>query len=188
MARQLSTSLSDFVLACIVFYVVFQLFQIQAYYAAVGLFLQGFAATVGVVRFSMLRSEMGPVFRAHKFFSWLATAAGSGLISYQFCLKYDASTTSHLILSFAGMVTLTAQFMNAENKKLFSEASSGLGLLTVFILSVCYSNLYGILAALTYILSGAGIGSEGTLFGILRVDILHYGLVFGNIFFLWAFM
>ena len=186
MARQLSTSVSDFILACSVLYAVLNMLHHSQFYSATGLGIQGLAASAGVVRFSMLRSEMGPVYRTHKFLSWLAAAAGPGLISYQFCLKYEAMTTGHLVIAFAGLVTLSAQFMTADNKKLFTEASSGLGTLVVLILSGCYFNYFGILAALIYILSGAVIGSEGQLMGILRIDLLHYGLVVGNLSFLWA--
>jgi len=186
MARQLSTSVSDFVLALSVFYAVFIFYNNAQYFAAVGLLLQGIAASVGVVRFASLRSEMGPVFRTHKFLSWLATAAGVPILSFQFCTNYEAEITSHLLLAFSGLVTLSAQFMNAENKQLFTQASSGLGMLIILILSISYTNINGIIAGLIYVLTGAIIGSEGNILGILRVDILHYGLVAGNVFFMWS--
>lgn len=183
MARQLSTSVSDFVLALSAAFSVYHFYNKLLLYAAIGLLLQGIAASAGVVRFASLRSEMGPVFRTHKFLSWLAAAAGVPLLSYQFCTNYQAVTTSHVLLAFSGIVTLSAQFMNAENKQLFTQASSGLGLLIILILTITYVNVYGIIAGLIYVLTGAIVGSEGTLMGILRVDILHYGLAVGNIFF-----
>lgn len=188
MARYISTAVSDFFLACSIVFVVYHLYQASVPYAAIGLTVQGVAASVGVVRFSMLRSEMGPVFRTHKFMAWLSTTAGMGLVSYEFCLKYEAVTTGHLVMSFAIIVTMTTQFINAENKKLFVEACSGLGLLTVLILSVCYYNIYGAAAAFIYILSGAVIGSEGKLLGLPRVDLLHYGLILGNVAFMKALL
>lgn len=186
MARQLSTSLSDFVLALSVFYAVWNLYLKSQIFAAIGLTTQGLAASVGVVRFASLRSEMGPIFRTHKFMSWLAAAAGVPMISYQFCVNHDAVTTGHVLIAFSGLVTLSSQFMNAENKQLFTQASSGLGMLIILILSISYTNINGVIAALIYILTGAIIGSEGSIMGILRVDILHYGLVAGNLFFMWA--
>lgn len=186
MARQISTSVSDFALACSVFYVAFYLFLGNNIYASIGLLIQGAAASAGVVRFAMRRPESTPVFRAHKLLSWLATVAGMGLIAYQFCTNYRAVTMSYIIISFSGMVMLASQFMDAKNKQLFVQASSGLSVLTVLILSFLQVNIYGIVAALTYILTGAIIGSEGVLFGIQRVDILHYGLVAGNFCFLFS--
>ncbi|KAH3855173.1 uncharacterized protein LOC127870951 [Dreissena polymorpha] len=188
MARQISTAVSDFFLACSIVFVVNHLYQASVPFAAIGLTIQGVAASVGIVRFFMLRSEMGPVFRMHKFMSWLSTTAGMGLVSYEFCLKHEAVTTGHLVMSFAIIVTMTTLFMNAENKKLFVEACSGLSLLTILILSVCYYNIYGVAAAVIYILSGAIIGSEGTLLGLRRVDLLHYGLIVGNMAFMKALL
>lgn len=186
MARQLSTSVSDAFLALSVVYVVFILFNNGQLFASLGLTLQGIAAVAGVIRFASLRSEMGPVFRTHKFLSWLATAAGVPFLSYQFCSNYEALTTGHALGAFSGMVTLTSQFMNAENKQLFTQASSGLGMLIILILTITYRNINGVIAALIYVLTGAIIGSEGNIKGVLRIDILHYGLMVGNLFFLWA--
>ncbi|XP_045194703.2 uncharacterized protein LOC123550338 [Mercenaria mercenaria] len=186
MARQISTSVSDFVLACSVFYVASYLFIGNNRYAATGLLIQGAAASVGVARFAMRRPESTPVFRAHKLLSWLAATAGMGLIAYQYCTNYGALTMSYVIISFSGLVTISSQFMDAKNKQLFVQASSGLALLTVLILSLLQMNIYGISAALTYILSGAIFGSEGVMLGFQRVDLLHYGLVAGNIFFLFS--
>lgn len=184
MARQLSTSVSDFVLACSVYYVVFFLYSKGTMYAATGLFIQGMAASVGVVRFGMRRPESSPVFRTHKLLSWLAATAGMGLVAYQFCMVYNKITMSFVIIAFAGMVTLTSQFMDANNKQLFVQASSGLSLLTVLILSFINTNIYGISAALTYIITGAVFGGDGVIAGVQKVDFLHYGLVAGNLFFL----
>lgn len=186
MARQLSTSISDFVLACSVFYAASHLFLTNSQYAATGLLIQGAAASIGVARFAMRRPESTPVFRAHKLLSWLASTAGLGLIAYQFCVNFGATLMSYVIIAFATAVTLTSQFMDAKNKQLFVQACSGLSLLTVLILSVLSWNIYGMAAALTYILTGALFGSDGAKFGVLNVDILHYGLVIGNILFMWS--
>lgn len=186
MARQISTSVSDFVLACSVLYITAQLFVANSKYAATGLLIQGAAASVGVARFAMRRPESTPVFRAHKLLSWLASTAGLGLIAYQFCTLYNSLLMSYVIIAFSGLVTLTSQFMDANNKQLFVQASSGLALLTVLVLSVLNLNMYGIAAALTYILTGAAFGSEGVILGVQKLDLLHYGLVAGNIFFLFS--
>lgn len=186
MARQISTSVSDFVLACSVFYVATRLFYEGCQYAALGLLIQGAAASVGVARFAMRRPESTPVFRAHKLLSWLASTAGLGLVAYQYCSKYDSLLMKYIIIAFSGLVTLTSQFMDANNKQLFVQASSGLALLTVLVFSLIHFNVYGISAALTYILTGAIIGAEGVIFGLQRVDLLHYGLVAGNLFFLYS--
>lgn len=179
--------MSDFVLACSVFYAVSSLFLANKSYIAIGLLIQGAAACMGIVRFAMKRPESTPVFKAHKILSWFASTAGLGLIAYQYCFDLEARINGYIIIAFAGVVTLTSQFMDANNKQLFVQACSGLSLLTVFILSALSWNVFGMAAALTYIFIGALFGKDGTSFGILNVDLLHYGLVMGNIFYKWSF-
>lgn len=181
MVQQLSTSLSDLALAASVFYVVYNWYNIAHLYAATGLLIQGLAASIGVVRFSMERPEGTVIFKGHKFFSWLAAALGMSLISYSFCQRYSSFTVGNVVLAFSALVLLTAGFQSAESRQLTTQACSGLAVLTILLLSLFNSNWYGVLAALIYILSGAIIGSEGQLMGFLRVDILHYALVVGNL-------
>ena len=60
---------------------------------------------------------------------------------------------------------------------------AGFGMLTILVVCVRWFNLYGLIGAAAYISSGLVIGSDGNMNGIPRVDIMHYVLVVGNIFF-----
>ena len=184
MVHQLSTSLSDLALAASVFYVVHNWYNTAFLYAAAGLLVQGLAASVGVVRFAMERPEGTVIFKGHKFLSWLAAAVGMSLISYDFCQGYNSYTMGNVVLAFSAIVLFTAGFQSAESRQLTTQACSGLAILTILILCLFNSNWNGVFAALIYILAGAIIGSEGELMGFLRVDILHYALVVGNLLFL----
>ena len=184
MARQLSTSVSDFALAASVFYVAYYWYNRSLIYAAAGLLLQGLAATAGVVRFGMERPEGTLIFKTHKFLSWLTAAAGLSLIAYDFCLHYHSYSMGNVVLAFSAIVLVTAAFQTRENRQLTTQACSGLAVLTVLLTCFFNTNWNGVAAALVYILAGAIIGSEGELMGLLRVDILHYALVGGNFLFL----
>ena len=184
MVRQLSTSLSDFALAASVLYVVNVWYNAELFHAATGLLIQGLAASVGVIRFAMERPEGTSIFKGHKFLSWLAAAVGMSLISYDFCQKYSSFTMGNVVLAFSAIVLLTAGFQTTESRQLTTQACSGLAILTILIVCLVNSNWTGVLTALIYILAGAIIGSEGELMGFLRVDILHYALVVGNLLFL----
>lgn len=186
MPKQISTAVSDFALACAAFYVSFQLFMNYNGYGSIGMFLLASAASAGVLRFSMNHSEAMQIFRIHKFLSWLCAGAGLGILAYQFCVRYNSITNGYIVIAFSGMVTLTSVFQNKENKELFVQASSGLSLLTILLLSFYQENWYGVSAALVYILAGAIIGSDGAFLGVPRVDLLHYALVAGVLLFLRA--
>ena len=85
------------------------------------------------------------------------------------------------------MATLISHRLVAPGmRKLIVEACSGFGMLTIIIVSVRSFNVYALLAAAIYITSGLIIGSEGKLGVVYRVDLLHLGLLIGNILFTWA--
>ena len=186
MVQQLSTSLSDFALAVSVFYVTYNWYNRAIFYGAVGLLLQGLAATAGVARFAMNRPEGTLIFKTHKFLSWLTAAAGLSLIAYNFCLQYSSFSMGNIVLAFSALVLLSAAFQTAENRQLTTQACSGLSVLTILVLCFFNTNWNGVAAALVYILAGAIVGAEGELMGFLRVDILHYALVGGNFLLLWS--
>ena len=72
MARQLSTSLSDLCLAVSAFYVAYYWNIHGQSKAAIGIGIQGVAASVGIIRFAMVHPEGTVVYKVHKLFSWLA--------------------------------------------------------------------------------------------------------------------
>jgi hypothetical protein len=49
-----------------------------------------------------------------------------------------------------------------------------------------FKNLLGFSAGVFYVVSGLVGGSDGQIGPLYKVDILHYGLVVGNILFMYA--
>ena len=186
MVQQISTVISDFALACSVFYVVLNLEYHLYPYFIVGLTILGIAASIGVARFGMKHAERTPVFKTHKFFSWLSAAAGMALIAYQFCLKYNSANLGGAILIFSAAATLTWPLQSADNKQLYSQACSGLSLLSITFLSLYAANWNGAAAGVIYMGGGMIFGSDGVFLSFQKVDWLHYVLVIGNLFFLKA--
>ncbi|XP_050398077.1 uncharacterized protein LOC126815999 [Patella vulgata] len=183
MARQISTAVSDLVLALSVFYVVYYTIWFN-FFAAIGLLLQGIAASAGVARFSQSRPDP-KIIKGHKFMSWIATVAGMSLVATGFC-QYTLPFLMNLNFMFFIAVLIVGQFLEQAQSALATQACSGFAMLTIIACSVKTMNLYGVIAAVIYIAAGAFIGVDGYYSGIPRVDLLHYALVLGNIFFLWA--
>ncbi|KAK7114286.1 uncharacterized protein [Littorina saxatilis] len=180
MPRKLSTSLSDLVLALSVVHFVYCVFW-ENFFAAFGLSIQGMAAGVGVYRFALSHPDSS-VTNAHTTFSWLAQVAGVPLLGVSFAHN-TIPIMVNLNFLFVVCAVVASRFVDAGLAKLLTEAASGFGMLTILVVCLRFFNLYGLLGAASYIASGLVIGSEGYLHGIPRVDILHYVLAIGNIFF-----
>lgn len=187
MAQQLNTSLSDLALALSVFYV-FYCWMVAgvSWFASFGILSQGFAASAGVVRFAMVSPEETPVLKIHKFLTWITTTLGVPMIATGFCEAYKTTTMGNKIIIFALIVILTTRFLPQDMRELTTQAVSGFAMLTIMILSVMHSNWFGLTAAVLYVVAGAVIGAEGHLFGLPRVDLLHYVLALANLLFLYA--
>ena len=100
MPRQLSTSLSDLILALSAFYVGNEI-RNKHLKPSIGLTIQGIAATVGIIRFAMENPEGSLIFKSHKFFSWLATTFGVPAIALGFCGIYGSAVLANKIIIFA---------------------------------------------------------------------------------------
>ncbi|KAL3858636.1 hypothetical protein ACJMK2_008906 [Sinanodonta woodiana] len=183
MSQQLSTSVSDFALVLSIVYVLYNWYHRSVILASVGLGIQALAASVGVVRFAMHRSNGTPVFYAHKFLSWLATALGMPLVAYSFCTHYRFDTLAIITMVFSATVVASAAFMPTKNREDLTQAASGLAVLSILFVCLVNMNLFGVAACIVYIISGLVIGSSGEFAGIQRVDLLHYALVIGNVLF-----
>ncbi|XP_005092099.1 uncharacterized protein LOC101857169 [Aplysia californica] len=183
MARQLTTSVSDAFLTWSVLYFIYNVFWIN-FFACVGLGIQGVAAALGVARFAQARQE-GQIYDYHMMAAWLARVLGVPLLAVGFCHK-ELPIMMNLNIMFMMGVLLGNRLLAPGMRKLIVEACSGFGMLTIIIVSLRTWNIYGVLAAAVYIVSGLMIGSEGKLGMVYRVDLLHVGLLVGNILFTWA--
>lgn len=81
-----------------------------------------------------------------------------------------------------GAVVAT-RFADPPTRKLITEATAGFGMLTIIFCCLININIWGLIGATIYVVSGTTIGSEGYTHGVPRVDILHYFLAIGNEFF-----
>ena len=104
------------------------------------------------------------------------------LLAVGFCHK-DLPVMMNLNMMFMLGVLIGSRMLAPGMRKLVIEACSGFGMLTIIIVSLRTWNIYGLLAAAVYIVSGLVIGSEGKLSVFYRVDLLHIGLVAGNLLF-----
>lgn len=186
MPRQLSTSLSDLILAISAFYVANQLYN-HHLKPSIGLIIQGIAASVGIIRFSMENPEGSLIFKGHKFFSWLAATFGVPTIALGFCGIYGSAVLANKIIIFVGIVAVSSFFLPTNMRQLTTQAVSGFAMLTILLLCFMNRNWYGLGAAVLYVVSGLIGGSDGQIGPFYKVDILHYGLVIGNLMFWYSF-
>ncbi|XP_076448755.1 uncharacterized protein LOC143285395 [Babylonia areolata] len=184
MTRQLSTSVSDLVLALSVVYFVYCVFWDNVF-AALGLLIQGVAAGLGVYRFALSRPD-SKITNYHKMMSWTAQVVGVPLLGVGFANNYMPLMVNLNFLFVIAAVVASRFVDDGGQRKLLTEAASGFGMLTVILVCLRSINLYGLFGAAAYVGSGLAIGSEGHLHGIPRVDILHYVLAVGNLFFVMA--
>lgn len=183
MAQQITTAISDFVLVLSILYVVSGIYN-KNFTSSLGFLAQGAAASAGVIRFAM--SSPGQVTTIHKQLSWLATILGVPLISLGFCSLYGETSLRHFLMVITGVVMVGSRFAQAQQQALLVQAASGLAMLCILYLCLMNWNLSGLLAGIVYVTAGLIIGSEGKWNGLLRVDLLHYALVVGNLLFLRA--
>lgn len=90
----------------------------------------------------------------------------------------------NMITMFA--VLILSQMLSAGQRQMATEASAGLAVLTIIIVCLKQINIYGLMAAALYILSGKFIGSDGKMSIFLRIDVLHIVLAIANVLFTWA--
>ncbi|GAB1603173.1 uncharacterized protein LOC115221465 [Argonauta hians] len=177
--RQLSTAVSDLFLAASAYFVAISLKDLNVI-AALGIFIQGMAASIGVFRFSMSK-PYNDITRAHTLFSLIATMVGIPLLSVGFCLHYRFSVLSWIISSICFLAVTFSFFMDMPVIRSISEATASLALITIIVLSLYHNNMLALLGCIIFIFSGLVIGVDGSWFGIPRIDLLHYVLIFGNL-------
>ncbi|XP_060080278.1 uncharacterized protein LOC132559678 [Ylistrum balloti] len=180
MPRQLSTSLSDLMLAISAFYVSHYWYGRNYNYAAFGMFIQACAASMGIFRFAMEEPQGTLIYKAHKLLSWSAGAVGVPMIALMFCNRYGSSALANKISIFVVCILLVVSFLPPKNRELCSQAVSGFSILTMATLCTLNKNWFGFGACFVYAAAGILFGSDGTLLDIPKVDFLHYFLIVGN--------
>uniref|UniRef100_A0A0B7ADF3 Uncharacterized protein n=1 Tax=Arion vulgaris TaxID=1028688 RepID=A0A0B7ADF3_9EUPU len=185
MARQLTTSASDALLAVSVLYFIYNVFWVN-FFACVGLGIQGTAAALGVIRFAQSRPQ-SQIYDYHQMMFWLSQVVGLPLLAVGFCHK-DMPVMMNLNLMIMAAVLIGSNFLAPGMRQLATESCAGFGMLTIIIVSVRTWNIYAVLASAVYIVSSKVIGTEGKMGIFLRVDIHHVGISLGNALYTWGMM
>lgn len=181
--RSLSTAISDLVLALSVYFLIYHRFG-TSLFACLGLAFQGAAATVGVARFAMDRPPTR-VLNTHASLSWLAAAIGMNIVAISYTRPVAPTLMTINFLVFVAMLVMGAH-LTGEQRVLAKQAASGFAMLSILFSCYLTSNWNGIIGATIYVVAGLVVGSEGVMGGMPRVDLLHYLLALGNLFFLWS--
>ncbi len=172
---QISTAISDAVLAIASFWVARLVWIAGARPGAIGLALVGLAAVFGALRFSVAPS----VVEAHSFCSALAGQVGIPLVALSFLLLLRTSPPGQLpALVFVGLVAFFLLFRWTFPLALYGTIIGGLAALVIVGVGLYFlpqkGAILAIVGALVLVGAGLGIGTKGDLLGIPRVDIFHY--------------
>ncbi|MCE9597456.1 MAG: hypothetical protein K8S54_05760 [Spirochaetia bacterium] len=175
---QLSTVISDAVLAGVSFYCAWGVYLAGSRYGAIGLGLVGLASLAGVFRFSVL-PQIAPL---HSMLSGMAGQVGIPLLALSFLSAvFQIPSTDSKILVLGGLLLIAFLF----NRLVFSIPAygiviGGLAALAIVIAGVRAlpgtAGLLAIAGAIILIVAGLAIGSSGTMAGFKRVDLYHYVL------------
>ncbi|XP_071523682.1 uncharacterized protein [Panulirus ornatus] len=190
MKRQLSTAMSDLVLALSAIWGFRMLHDnpsAEHQYGKWWFMLMTLAATLGVVRFGALFPRyQSSVLRYHTNFSWLCRALGVPCLAAEVCNVYQLPVLSRGFLMSA-VATFLASSLKSRHKDHVTDLVNIASVLTILGLSVTGGNNLLAAASVLFIISGI-VGSEGDiqLISMSRVDVLHYTLVAINYCIAWG--
>lgn len=172
---QLSTAISDGVLAAVAFWSAWSVYVTAQRPGATGLALIGLAAFAGMLRFSVFPG----ILAVHSFCSGLAGLVGIPLLALSFgAAVFRFPQAAQLPLAGAVLVVL---FLIQRYVLPIPQYGTILGALAALLIIVAgvkslpaAPGVMAIAGAAVLIVAGIGVGSKGTLLGFQRVDIYHY--------------
>eukprot|EP01137_Pigoraptor_chileana_P021782 Opistho-2@85907 len=182
-----STMASDSLVAAVCFHCAWLFFTArrrQSYLGVIGCLIIGVAASVGVLRFGP-RPDLIPL---HKYLAAAGACISFPLFGYaslrrwesRFAVKSPLGEWFVFGLAVALFIGRTTKgVLPAEHHELYDTVIPFIGLLGVISQSFLTAGGVGAIGAAIIILMSLGIGDEGLLFGIPRVDIFHVGLALG---------
>ena len=184
MGRQLSTAISDAVLALTCYRLVLYLL-VPNIYAGLGFAIQAVAATAGAYKFASDRPS-NTVVRCHTYATWLTAVAGMPLIAVAFCKYILPYMMNFNFMASMGLI-FASSLMDSNMQTLCKQAVSGFAMLTILLSCFYSSNVYGFVAAVLYVVAVPITGLDGSIhigsYSIPRVDVFHYFLVAANLLF-----
>eukprot|EP01084_Bolivina_argentea_P185218 319426_1 len=194
---QLSTSISDFVLAMSSFYASIKAYKsCQTYAPSAGFLCMGIAASIGTIRFAM-KTPNNKVLFSHKTASNISKGISISLIASGYYEYYGTKALlpfyalsicslifdSEIVEKISSISTVLAMFATVLHAGSHSNDESVRDYLTI----MSVSNLHyqaAFLAcggAVALIFFGLVIGTEGKIGPFKKVDIFHYGIAAANL-------
>ncbi|MBL8018068.1 MAG: hypothetical protein JNM27_00260 [Leptospirales bacterium] len=175
---QLSTVLSDGVLAVVSFWAAWIVYNAGLRPGAIAFLLTGAAAFAGVLRFSVFPGIV-PV---HSTLSAMAGQVGIPLLGLSFAHAVFRVPVTTLQLEAAGVALLAVCLVNRFVFPIpfYATVIGGIGALIIIVAGVrSMVSVAGVLAiggAIVLIVAGLAIGSSGEIWKLRRVDLYHYAL------------
>ncbi len=176
---QFSTAVSDALLALSSFHASIVLSSTNVSGLGGFLFI-GLAACCGVQRFCMKHPDEKSISR-HTYLSWLASVLGLSCIAAAYYRSQGIPIVANAHIACAIAVVMLRSQLSENVLHVATEIVSSGAVVSTLLLSLLMFNPFGIIGAMVYAVAGLVIGTEGDLYGILRVDLFHYALVLGNI-------
>lgn len=175
---QLSTVLSDAVLALVSFWAAWIVYNAGLRPGAIAFLLTGAAAFAGVLRFSVL-PQILPV---HSMLSAMAGQVGVPLLGLSFAHAVFRFPATSLQVEAAGVALLAVFLVNRFlfPIPLYATVIGGIGALIILVAGArSMVSIAGALAmggAIVLVVAGLVIGSSGEIWKFRRVDLYHYAL------------
>lgn len=172
MVQQISTAISDAVLAIIAMRAALGLLSIS-FLTALGFGLLAAVASVGTVRF-VQASPSWTVVDWHKYLSWLTGALGLPCVAAGYFRQEGVTHISNLLL--AGGIALVALRRHLSPRMLGDGANAlaGCGMVALLLDALWRLHLYVSMGAACFIVAAVAVGTEGNMSGMKRVDVFHY--------------
>lgn len=175
---QISTAVSDLVLAVATLLCALRVAPSHIF-ARIGFGIVGGAASCGVVRYAF-SSPPRNIAYYHDLLTWLSYVVGIPLLASTYLYLHSYSKAGFGVACGAVALVVAWQYLNRDVQKALTKAAAGGSIITILVLSFMHVNMYGLVGAGMYLVSALVIGDRGSINGIPRVDLLHYGLVVAN--------
>ncbi len=179
MPSQVSVAVSDALLSLTTLNAAYRVSGVSLV-TALGFLLIATAAGCGVIRFS-LPDPSTDIIAWHKHFSWLSSAVGVPFVAAGYCREANIVVVSHALTAGGIALALLQKYFNDQAIQTFSTVIAGCSLASIICVSIPQFNEFGIIGGILYLVAGLVVGTEGSIWGILKVDIFHVMLTLGNV-------
>ena len=180
MVQQLSTSVSDAVLAAVSYYAASSVVH-TSITGALGFILIAVTATFGGARFGS-HSPSDNLVYCHDGTSWLATVLGMPCLAAGFYHRTWPFAANLHLASGILFVMFGEHIITTGTRTTLTDVAGGSALVSILLGSSTTMQLDGIIGAVGYVMASLLVGTTNDrLFGAPRVDIYHYTLAAANV-------